>query len=153
MVNELNEILMLMSFLNVYEDSKRADSYAKLEFPGTYYLAYRDLPEIISRYVKRQKALDFGCGTGRSTRFLYKLGFDVIGVDIAEEMIARAKKIDPKGKYCLVEENSLEGVEGASFDLILSVFTFDNIPGEKKVMILSNLRDLLNEEGKIVSLV
>jgi hypothetical protein len=33
-----------MDFRNVYEDSKRADAYAKMEFPGTYYLAYRDLP-------------------------------------------------------------------------------------------------------------
>ena len=27
---------------NFYEDDTRADSYARLEFPGTYYLAFRD---------------------------------------------------------------------------------------------------------------
>jgi hypothetical protein len=31
-------------FFNVYEDKARAQAYADLEFPGTYYLAYRDLP-------------------------------------------------------------------------------------------------------------
>ena len=36
-----------MEFTNVYDDAERAEAYAKLEFPGTYYLAYRDLPEII----------------------------------------------------------------------------------------------------------
>jgi hypothetical protein len=30
-------------FANCYEDTKRAEAYAKLEFAGTYYLAYRDL--------------------------------------------------------------------------------------------------------------
>ena len=34
-----------MGFSNVYEDAKRAEAYSKLEFPGTYYLAYRDLPK------------------------------------------------------------------------------------------------------------
>lgn len=53
-----------MGFSNVYEDGKRAEAYSKLEFPGTYYLAYRDLPKIIRRYVRGRKAIDFGCGTG-----------------------------------------------------------------------------------------
>jgi hypothetical protein len=39
-----------MDFVNVYDDSRRAESYARLGFPGTYYLAYRDIPEITKRY-------------------------------------------------------------------------------------------------------
>ena len=38
------------SFSNVYEDRKRARAYATLEFPRTYYLAYRDLPAIVAQY-------------------------------------------------------------------------------------------------------
>jgi SAM-dependent methyltransferase len=93
---------MSLEFLNVYEDERRADSYAELGFPGTYYLAYRDLPEIIERHVHGRRALDFGCGTGRSTRFLRDLGFDVIGVDISENMLEIAKELDPEGDYRLV---------------------------------------------------
>ena len=44
-----------MQFKNVYEDDIRADAYAGLEFPGTYYLAYRDLPEIIKNMFKEKK--------------------------------------------------------------------------------------------------
>ncbi len=54
-----------MSFTNCYEDASRAGAYATLEFANTYYLAYRDLPEIISEQVRGKRALDFGCGTGR----------------------------------------------------------------------------------------
>jgi len=53
-------------FGNVYEDEERARAYATLQFPGTYYLAFRDLPALIRRYNGGSRALDFGCGTGRS---------------------------------------------------------------------------------------
>ncbi len=43
---------MNAEFSNVYDDKARADAYAKLEFPGTYYLAYRDLPAIIGEHVQ-----------------------------------------------------------------------------------------------------
>jgi len=139
---------------NSYEDARRAEAYSRLEFPGTYYLAYRDLPEIIFDSVGGKKAIDFGCGAGRSTRFLRKLGFDAIGVDISEDMIRKAIALDPDGDYRIIRDGDL-GIFGAnSFDLILSVFTFDNIPTvEKKVMIFGALAGLLKNDGKIVNLV
>ena len=39
------------NFVNCYEDVSRSDAYATLEFANTYYLAYRDLPAIISEHV------------------------------------------------------------------------------------------------------
>jgi len=125
-----------------------------VEFPGTYYLAYRDLPKIIATHVKGTKALDFGCGTGRSTRFLQKLGFNTIGVDISEEMLKKAKETDPKGDYRLIPDGNFSQLKDKKFDLVLSAFTFDNIPTmEKKVNILLEIRKLLNSYGKIVNLV
>jgi SAM-dependent methyltransferase len=141
-------------FSNVYDDKARADAYAKLEFPGTYYLAYRDLPAIISEYVRGKKAIDFGCGTGRSTRFLRELGFDAVGVDISEPMLARAREIDPQGEYRLVPDGNLGEIAVGSYDLVLSAFTFDNIPTmEKKVTLFKSLRRCLTGGGRIVSVV
>ncbi len=143
-----------MSFDNVYDDAERAAAYARLEFPGTYYLAYRDLPAIIAEYVTGKAAIDFGCGTGRSTRFLNQLGFDAIGLDIADDMIGKARKIDPDGDYCLIQDGDLSQCPAHAYDLVLAVFTFDNIPTmEKKVTIFEDLRSLLSSEGKIINLV
>jgi SAM-dependent methyltransferase len=143
-----------MEFPNVYEDAQRAEAYAKLEFPGTYYLAYRDLPEIIFEHVKGKKAIDFGCGTGRSTRFLQKLGFDAVGVDIAEDMIKKARQIDPNEDYRLIEDGDFSQFEEGAYDLILSAFTFDNIPTRnRKIELFGKLGALLKIEGKIVNLV
>lgn len=143
---------MTAEFSNVYDDNRRAESYARLEFPGTYYLAYRDLPQIITEHVKGKKALDFGCGTGRSTRFLKKLDFDTVGVDIADDMIKKAREFDPEGKYYLIDDDGLSDFKEKGFDLALSVFTFDNI-AKDKVRLFAQLRQLLNDDGKIVNLV
>lgn len=140
-----------MTFSNVYADSQRAVSYARLEFPGTYYLAYRDLPAILAEHVHGKSAIDFGCGTGRSTRFLRRLGFDTVGVDISAEMIAMARRLDPEGAYVLIEDGDLGALERHAYDLALAVFTFDNIPGENhRVRLLHELRARLKSDGVIV---
>jgi len=145
---------MSKQFSNVYDDKTRADAYDKLEFPGTYYLAYRDLPAILSEHVRGRKALDFGCGTGRSTRFVRRLGFDAVGVDISAPMIARARERDPQGDYRLVPDGDLSSVATDTYDLVLSVFTFDNVPSmDKKVALFRSLRQLLKTDGRLVSLV
>lgn len=145
---------MTDSFSNVYDDERRAESYAALEFPGTYYLAYRDIPAILDEHVRGKRALDFGCGTGRSTRFLRGLGYDVVGVDIAEPMVTKARERDPGGDYRVLPEGGFSGLSSETFDLVLSVFTFDNIPTlETKASIFRGLCGLLRPEGRIVSLV
>jgi len=141
-------------FSNVYDDEVRADAYAKLEFPGTYYLAYRDLAAILTEHVKGARALDFGCGTGRSTRFLRDLGFETVGVDSAPHMLERARQRDPGGDYRWVPDGDLTSLEQDTCDLVLSAFTFDNIPTmEKKVALFRSLGQLLKDGGRIVSLV
>jgi SAM-dependent methyltransferase len=83
---------------NVYQDEQRARAYSTLQFPGTYYLAFRDLPVLIRRHSHGSRALDFGCGTGRSTRFLKNLGLNVVGADISQAMLDQARALDPSGE-------------------------------------------------------
>jgi trans-aconitate methyltransferase len=140
-------------FSNVYDDAERARAYAALEFPGTYYLAYRDLPAIIAQHVIGREALDFGCGAGRSTRFLKTLGFTAVGIDISRSMIEMAARADPDGDYRLVQDGDFSGFGPASFGLIFSAFAFDNIPdATKRSELLRNLRGLLRNHGRIILL-
>ena len=142
-----------LSFLNVYNDARRADAYATLEFPGTYWLAFRDLPEIIARHVTGPVALDFGCGAGRSTRFLKRLGFDATGVDVSASMIEHARNADPAGSYRLIEDGDFSGFEAGSLDLVLSAFAFDNIAdAARRAQLLSGLRRLLKRDGRVILL-
>ncbi|HEY3383461.1 MAG TPA: class I SAM-dependent methyltransferase [Vicinamibacterales bacterium] len=143
-----------MTFVNSYADETRAAAYATLDFPGTYHLAFRDLPRLFAAHTSGSGALDFGCGAGRSTRFLRGRGFAVIGVDISAEMLRRAHDLDPTGDYRRVGDADLTALGGSRFDLVLSAFTFDNIPTrEQKVALFRQLRTLLAERGAIVNVV
>src|SRR5438094_2328743 len=138
------------TFSNVYEDEARARAYATLQFPGTYYLAFRDLPDLIRRYNHGSRALDFGCGAGRSTRFLRNLGLEVIGADISQAMLDQARALDPSGDYHLVRDSIVAEFAPGSFDVIVAAFTFDNIPtAQAKSDALSGLRDLLAPNGAL----
>jgi SAM-dependent methyltransferase len=142
-----------MTFSNVYNDADRAKAYATLEYPGTYYLAFRDLPAIIAEHATGSHALDFGCGAGRSTRFLKKLGFAATGIDISGSMIDLARAADPDGDYVLTSSGDLALVSASPFDLVFSAFAFDNIPGvDQRTELLRRLGSLLTPEGRIILL-
>jgi SAM-dependent methyltransferase len=144
---------MSENFSNVYADAARAEAYAALEFPGTYYLAYRDIPAILNQHITGTNALDFGCGAGRSTRFIRNLGFNAVGVDISSRMIEFAKRADPDGTYLCIEDGDFSSLQDQRFDLIQSIFAFDNIPGvAHRTKLLAGLRTLLTPNGRIVIL-
>ncbi|HUO98874.1 MAG TPA: class I SAM-dependent methyltransferase [Rhizomicrobium sp.] len=138
---------------NCYEDATRAAAYAGLGFTNTYHLAFRDVPALL-REVPGRRAMDFGCGAGRSTRFLNGLGFAAVGVDIAPQMIARAREADPAGDYRLVKGELLEDFADESFDAVLCAFPFDNIPDrDAKVRLFRSLRRVTAARGRIINIV
>lgn len=142
-----------MKFENSWGNQTRAKSYSKLEFPNTYYLAYRDLPEIFAKHVTGKRAIDFGCGTGRSTRFLKQFGFNVTGIDIAQDMLDIARQLDVFGDYKLVTNGHYDHLGIKQFDLMQSIFTLDNIPDwENRTNILKSLRDLMKPNGRMICL-
>lgn len=139
---------------NVYADSTYAQGYAGLDWVGTYSLVARDLPSILEAHCQGRRALDFGCGAGRSTRLLRTLGFDAVGIDVAASMVEQARKLDPDHDYRVIEDGDFSELPAHSFDLIFACFPFDNIPGAgKKAELLSGLRGLLAPGGVLVNVV
>jgi ubiquinone/menaquinone biosynthesis C-methylase UbiE len=137
-----------MSAANQYNDTARAGAYAKLGIVNSYYLAYRDLPALFAKYGLSGSALDYGCGTGRSTRFLRDQGFKVVGVDIADEMIAKAREQDPTGQYRVIAPGDLRSFADREFDLVLSEMSFDSMPTiEEKVSTLREMSRVLKPGG------
>lgn len=139
---------------NVYADADYAGQYSALDWTGSYYLIRRDLPEILERHATGRKALDFGCGAGRSTRLLKELGFDATGVDVSAAMVELARKSSPDQKFVVIEDGDFSAFEPGSFDLVFACFPFDNIPGdERKVALFKGLAGLLAPGGIFVNIV
>jgi len=82
---------------------------------------------------KSGKALDLGCGTGNYTLELYKRGFEVVGVDVSEEMLKIARKKLPNVKFIRADAYSLP-FEDNTFDLVLSITMFEFIHKPEKAL-------------------
>ena len=152
-LDETQSCMKNPKFTNIYGDSQYAAAYATLDWGKTYHLIYRDLPRIVEQYVTGDRALDFGCGTGRSTRLLRSYGFRVTGIDIAESMVCSAHQLDPDGDYRVCSpEDFIDGPSGG-VDLVLASFPFDNIPAEQKNRVFCALRNLMAPSGRLVNIV
>jgi len=97
----------------------KANLYCQLGIKGTGYLAFRDIPQLIKKYTKGNLALDFGCGTGRSSRFLKSLDLIIDAVDISQEMINKACQIDQSIPYSRIIENKIPQ-KSNFYDLVFS---------------------------------
>src|SRR4051794_32320561 len=103
--------MCVLDFRNVYNEARYPEAYAALDWSGTYFLVRRDLPDILERHIRGRRALDFGCGTGRSSRLLTVCRFDVIGVDVSEPMVERARRADPQGRYSVIQDGNLDHLD------------------------------------------
>jgi SAM-dependent methyltransferase len=73
------------------------------------------------------KVLDLGCGDGTSALPAARLGADVLGVDIAENLVAAGNRRAAEAgldnlRFRQGDASRLEGIEDSSFDLIVSLF-------------------------------
>jgi len=95
----------------------------------------------------REKVLDFGCGVGRLTRALSKYFEECIGVDIAENMISKAKELNhdfPNCHFMVNTEENLKTFDSNYFDMIYTSLVLQHLPDKSiiKSYILEFIRTL-----------
>lgn len=127
--------------------------YSKLQIEDTYFLAFRSVAELLGRYFGNdsngKRTLDFGCGTGRSTRFLHSLGFDTVGVDINPFMLSRARQAI-EGNYYLINSQQLP-FAAKHFDIIFQSFVlleYSSIP--EMINTFEQFHRVLADDGLIM---
>jgi len=97
-----------------------------------------------------RSVLDFGCGVGRVLAPLADRCEEVVGVDVADGMLIRARaRCESLGLANVrleKSDDSLAGLPGA-FELIHSFIVFQHIPPRRGMRILGNLIGLLGDGG------
>lgn len=100
--------------------------------------------------LSRGRALDFGCGVGRLSQALAEHFEAVVGVDIAESMVARAREYNRHGgrvEYLANAVDDLRVLETESFDFIYSNITLQHIPPEASRKYVAEFMRLLRPAG------
>jgi SAM-dependent methyltransferase len=80
--------------------------------------------------LRRDAALDFGCGVGRLTQALAPHFAHVVGVDISSAMIRAAERFNPDADRCSFVHNAAEDlrvVGSSSIDLVLSFIVLQHM--------------------------
>ncbi len=128
---------------NDYRNS--ASDYALRGIVGTDALAFGLVAERIGRLELAGRALDLGCGTGRSTRFLKRLRLEAVGVDISDAMVAEARRLDPEGHYICCAPNTPLPFEDNVFDVLLSSWTIVELNE------IVDLQNFVHEAARVLS--
>ena len=86
--------------------------------------------------VRRQRALDFGCGVGRLSRPLAERFRECVGLDISEGMLKLARELNDDRQNCRFVVNAspdLEQFESGSFDFVYSALVLQHMPSAEMV--------------------
>jgi SAM-dependent methyltransferase len=97
------------------------------------------------------KILDLGCGTGRTTGYFKKNGYDVIAIDISTAMIRTAKNQNLATPF-LVGNASFLSIKSEIFDVV--VFSFNGIdyiyPYAQRLKALQEIKRVLKPGGLFI---
>jgi SAM-dependent methyltransferase len=99
---------------------------------------------------KTYKVLEIGSGSGEQLLEFKNLGFEVIGFEPSQKLSEFANNNLILTLNEFFDENSLMKLPSnfEKVDLVISSYTFDHIPNP--VDILKNVRQILNDNGKLV---
>ena len=94
------------------------------------------------------RVLDVGCGDGRLTAAIAQAGFVVVGIDVAEEPLRRARELHPGIDVRLVPVDRDWAFEDASFDVVWAGETIEH--ASDTAGWLSELRRVLRSGGSLL---
>jgi SAM-dependent methyltransferase len=93
---------------------------------------------------KRPRILDIGCGHGLIHPLLQD--YDVVGVDVATEVLPLARSANPGVRYVGYDGHTLP-FETGSFDIAMAVCVMHHVPPAQWVSFLQEMKRMLSPDG------
>lgn len=104
-----------------------------------------------SRGARREqplRVLDVGCGEAQLTAAIARAGFEVLGIDVAEEPLRRARRLHADIDVRLVPADREWPLQDASFDVVWAGETIEHVTDTAAW--LSELRRVLRSGGSLL---
>ena len=100
----------------------------------------------------RGKLLDLGCGTGRLCAHFAAKGFECVGVDLSDQMLAKARDDAPDATFLKANLVELADVAERSFDYAACLFsTLGMVRGaDNRAKVIANAFRVLKPGGQFV---
>ena len=103
------------------------------------------LKKFLMYFPRGARILDIGCGEGRNSIHLSRLGYTVTGIDISSSAIERARAKDSKCTfYCM---DALNDTLKETFDVIIDFGLFHFMPHEYREKYVDNIYSMLVNDG------
>ncbi len=96
------------------------------------------------------KLLEMGCGPGNITKYLLckRPDFDILGIDIAPNMIELAKLNNPTAHFAMMDSRHINSLD-TTYDGIIAGFCLPYLSPAECNELISNSYRLLNDHGLI----
>jgi 2-polyprenyl-3-methyl-5-hydroxy-6-metoxy-1,4-benzoquinol methylase len=95
-----------------------------------------------------ERVLDVGCGEGRFAAELARAGATVVGIDVAEEPLRRARELHPELDVRLVDAEGGWELADASFDVVWAGEVIEHVADTAAW--LSEVRRVLRSGGRLL---
>ncbi|MFO7794415.1 MAG: class I SAM-dependent methyltransferase [Candidatus Nanohaloarchaea archaeon] len=137
------------------EDVK--EGYEEADYEGLYREGREIRPEeeelfqkLFDKLGSSGQILDLGCGTGLPfNRYIIDNGYDLIGVDIAEKHVEKARENVPEAE--IVQGDFFEvDIDNKSLNAVVSFYAIFHIPREEHRELFEQINDWLKPEGYIL---
>jgi cyclopropane fatty-acyl-phospholipid synthase-like methyltransferase len=113
---------------------------------------YNDTYDFICTCIDKPKAkiLEIGCGPGNITKYLLskRPDFEILGIDIAPNMVELAKQNNPTAHFAIMDCRQINSLD-TKFDGIIGGFCLPYLSQTECKELISNSYDLLNENSLI----
>lgn len=134
-------MIRMKDIIATYNDS--AEEYAKSRV-GTE--DTDGLERFKSMLQPHARVLDVGCAAGRDTRILKDMGFDVIGSDLAKNLLTIARRENPDIVFVLADIRELPFADN-SFDAIWSSAVLHHVHKTEMPKVLGEFWRTLDKDG------
>ena len=127
-----------------------AESYADLvrdELDGKH--LEHGLLATFAQRVPVGEVLEVGCGTGRVTEHLHRLGLDVAGMDLSPNMIEVARREYPHLRFDVGSMEALDAGDGALAGIV-AWYSIIHTPPERLPAVFAELNRALEADGLLL---